>query len=271
MSSPREQVDSPLSNQSRYDQKLKTKWLGKSMEHYAKIDSTQRLALKRAEEGVEDGYVIIADQQTKGRGRREKTWYSNNTDGLWFSIVLRPKISPSKAQHLTFLAAIVMTEAVEAITQIKPMIKWPNDLLINDKKVAGILTEMKAERNQVKYVVIGIGLNINQEASDFDLNIRERATSLKVELNQIFQKRRLIEEILTRFETHYQTYLKNGFDPVKKKWLQSAYRLGQMLDYTIDGVKKRGDFVGIDDEGALLVKDEQNQLQALYSAEIKWF
>src|SRR5699024_4306206 len=157
------------------------------------------------------------------------------------------KLRPSKVQHLTLLTAIVMAEAIESITQIKPMIKWPNDLLLDDKKVAGILTEMKAERNQVKYVVIGIGLNVNQEISDFDLNINERATSLKVEAKETFQKRLLIEEILATFEIHYQAYLKNGFDLIKQKWLQSAYRLGQMLDYTVDGVKKQGVFVGIED------------------------
>lgn len=250
---------------------LPTEWLGKQIEHYQMIDSTQTLALKRAQEGCEQGLVIISDKQTAGKGRRMREWYSNNDDGIWLSFVIRPNLVPAQAPQLTLLTAIVLVKVIEATTGLKPKIKWPNDVLIGKKKVAGILTQAQAEHDHIHYAVIGIGLNVNQ--TDFKLSEMKsyQATSLKIETNQTFLKTELIQLFLSHFESLYQIYLTEGFAPIKQKWLESAYRLGEQLCFKVNGVEKTGIFVDLSDDGCLIVEDDQQKREKLYSADINWF
>ena len=250
---------------------LATKWLGKRIEHYQLIESTQTLALKRAQEGCKQGLVIISDKQSAGQGRRMREWYSNNDDGIWLSFVIRPNLVPAQAPQLTLLTAIVLVKVIEATTGLKPKIKWPNDVLIGKKKVAGILTQAQGEHDHIHFAVIGIGLNVNQ--TDFKLSEMKsyQATSLKIETNQTFLKTKLIQLILSHFEAMYQTYITKGFDPIKQKWLESAYRLGDRLYYKVNGVEKTGVFVDLSDDGCLIVEDGQQKRKKLYSADINWF
>ncbi|WP_440895712.1 biotin--[acetyl-CoA-carboxylase] ligase [Amphibacillus sp. Q70] len=250
---------------------LDTKWLGKSLEHYPVLDSTQRLAMEKAQKGAEEGLVVVADKQTTGKGRRQHRWYSNHSGGVWLSFVLHPKMVPAKAPQLTLLTAIAVVQAMESATELKPMIKWPNDILIGDKKIAGILTEMQAEHDEIHYVVIGIGLNVNQTSNDLDHQIKHMATSLLIETEKTYHKQVIIQAILTHFETIYHDYLLNGFEPIRKQWLHYAYRLGDLIHYTINGEENRGILHGIANDGSLIIEDEQQQKQNLYSAEIKWF
>ncbi len=250
---------------------LTTSWLGKQIEHYPVLDSTQTLALTRAQEGFEQGLVIISDKQRAGKGRRMREWHSNNDDGIWLSFILRPDLIPVQAPQLTLLTATVLVQVIEKITCLKPKIKWPNDLLINNKKLAGILTQAQAEHDQIHYAVIGIGLNVNQTKSTLTETIKERATSLKIETNQSFSKQEIIQMILNHFESSYQTYLTEGFKPIKQKWLQSAYRLGDQLNYKVNNVKKSGVFVDLSDDGCLIIENEQQKREKLYTAEIDWF
>lgn len=250
---------------------LNTKWLGKILEHYPVLDSTQRLAMEKAQAGVKEGLVVVADKQTTGKGRRQHTWHSNHSGGVWFSFVIRPKLIPTKAPQLTLLTAIAVVRAIETVTKLKPAIKWPNDILIGDKKIAGILTEMQAEHDEIHYVVIGIGLNVNQPSNEFNHDIKSIATSLLIETGHTYHKQAIIQAILTHFEMIYHDYLINGFGPIKQQWLPYAYRLGDMIRYTINGEDNHGIFLGIDNDGSLIIEDEQQQKQNLYSAEIKWF
>lgn len=250
---------------------LNTKWLGKELEHYPILDSTQGLAMEKAQLGAKEGLVIVAERQTAGRGRSRHKWHSDHTDGIWFSFVIRPKIIPTRAPQLTLLTATAVAQAIENVTGIKPSIKWPNDLLIGDKKIAGILTEMQAEHDEIHHVVVGIGLNVNQSVEDLNHEIKTIATSLKIETGETYQKQEIIQEILTNFEASYHDYLANGFEPIRRKWLAYAYRLGETIRYTVNGNVNEGIFRGIDYDGTLIVENQKQEKQKLYSAKIDWF
>src|SRR5690554_2579049 len=141
---------------------LDTEWIGKKIIHKQTTTSTQIVAHKLAQENCEHGTIVIADEQTKGKGRMNRPWHSSKKKGIWMSIILRPAILPYRAPQLTLLTATVLADVINEHIGIRPQIKWPNDILINNKKTAGILTEMQAEQDQIQYVVIGVGLNVNQ-------------------------------------------------------------------------------------------------------------
>ncbi|WP_369813137.1 biotin--[acetyl-CoA-carboxylase] ligase [Virgibacillus halodenitrificans] len=158
---------------------LNTSWLGSKIIHKESTPSTQVIAHQLAQEGSPHGTIILADEQTSGRGRLNREWFSSKGKGIWMSIILRPEILPYLAPQLTLLTATVLAEVVQKNTTVTPMIKWPNDILINKKKTAGILTEMQAEQDQIQYVIIGIGMNINQTKEDIPIEIQSKATSLR--------------------------------------------------------------------------------------------
>ncbi|WP_017472181.1 biotin--[acetyl-CoA-carboxylase] ligase [Amphibacillus jilinensis] len=251
---------------------LNTNWLGKTLEHYEEIDSTQRLANQKAQVGAQEGLVIVSDRQTKGKGRLDRNWDSDNAKGIWLSFILRPKLLPSEAPQLTLLTAICLADTIKSLTNVEPSIKWPNDLLINEKKIAGILTEMQAEQDQIHYLVIGIGLNVNQNQSDFPSGLGNIATSLATVANQEFHKQEIIRDLLMRFETYYQNYLTDGFKMIKSKWESYAYKLGEILTYRSGKQRSQGKMIGIADDGALIIEDVHgHKTKKLYSAEIEWF
>src|SRR5699024_2044796 len=157
---------------------LETKWLGKTIHHKESIKSTQLLAHQYAIEGAKHGTIIIADEQTNGRGRLGRPWESKKGDGIWMSMILRPNILPYLAPQLTLLTATVVAQILENQTNVSPKIKWPNDILIDKQKVTGILTEMHAEQDKVVYVVIGIGINVNQAKENLPSNAHYHATSI---------------------------------------------------------------------------------------------
>lgn len=142
---------------------LETNWLGKSIIHKDITKTTQEIAHQAARNAAPHGTVVIANEQTKGKGRMGRTWYSSKNKGVWMSIILRPKLVPQQATLLTLLTATVLADVLSRITTNSVTIKWPNDILMHDKKLAGILTEMQAEQDQIQYVVVGIGLNVNQQ------------------------------------------------------------------------------------------------------------
>ncbi|WP_188453883.1 biotin--[acetyl-CoA-carboxylase] ligase [Virgibacillus oceani] len=250
---------------------LNTKWLGKKVIHKPTTASTQHIAHQLAQESAPHGTIIIADEQTAGKGRMNRKWHSTAGKGIWMSILLRPEILPYLAPQLTLLTATVLADVLSKDTTIEPKIKWPNDILINSKKTAGILTEMQAEQDQIQYVVIGIGINVNQTTSDIPENINSKATSLQIETNNAFDITNLIQHILQTFENAYDAYIKNGFPNVKDKWESYGFRIGETIQ--IKTIKKNwhATFLGIAEDGALLTKAEDEEIKRLYSAEIDWY
>lgn len=250
---------------------LNTKWLGKKVIHKESIPSTQRLAHELALDGATHGTIIIADEQTEGKGRVDRKWHSEKGKGIWLSMILRPNILPYLAPQLTLLTATVLADVIDRHTDVTPQIKWPNDILINDKKMAGILTEMQAEQDQVLYVIIGIGMNINHTKDDFSDDLLKKATSLRIETNKSWEMLPIIQEILTTFEHKYSNFLERGFDPVKHDWENYGFRLHERLHIKTGNQEWEGVFLGIAEDGALLAQKEDGTTEKVYSAEISWF
>ncbi|MHA6251121.1 biotin--[acetyl-CoA-carboxylase] ligase [Oceanobacillus sp. CAU 1775] len=250
---------------------LNTKWLGQTVIHKETTQSTQLIIHQAAQEGAPHGTVAIADEQTKGRGRLNREWHSGKQKGMWLSILLRPAILPQQAPQLTLLTATVLADVIKNETNINPLIKWPNDILIHTKKAAGILTEMQAEQDQIQYIVIGIGLNINHTASDIPEDLRSLATSLKVESNKEWSIQTFVQAFLQTFETAYDSFIENGFSEVKKKWEGYGFKLGEEIKIINQNEERKAIFNGIAEDGALLIKDNANQVSKVYSGEIEWF
>lgn len=250
---------------------LDTEWLGKKIVHKDSVPSTQRIAHELALNGAKHGTIVIADEQTEGRGRVDKDFHSKKDQGIWMSMILRPDILPYLAPQLTLLTATVLANVMEGHTQIKPQIKWPNDVLIDGKKVSGILTEMQAEQDKIVYIVVGIGININQQLADFPQEIQKRVTSLSMAAEKDWDIVPFIQELCQTFEEKYNQFIHHGFDPVKVDWENYGFRLNERLQITTNQDQWEGLFIGISEDGALLAKKDSGTIERIYSAEISWF
>lgn len=250
---------------------LDTEWLGNNIIHRESTESTQFVAHLVARDDAKHGTVIIADEQTKGKGRMNRVWHSQPNDGIWMSIILRPQLQPYLAAQLTLLTATVLAEVIEEVTKVKPQIKWPNDILINRKKIAGILTEMQAEQDTIQYVVIGMGINVNQILESLPEDIRHKASSLRIETGKTWSLKDFIQAILTKFEIAYANYMENGFPSVKSKWEAYGFKIGETIGIKTLQTEWESEFLGIAQDGALLTKDINGEKTKLYSAEIEWF
>lgn len=250
---------------------LETEWLGQSIVHKQSTSSTQTIAHQLAQEGCKHGTVVIADQQVQGKGRLNRKWESTDKKGIWMSLILRPEISPQLAPQLTLLTATVLADVLKNHLHITPQIKWPNDILINDKKVAGILTEMQAEQDQIKYIIIGIGMNVLHEELDLPDHLLNKATSLGLETDDSLDLRSIIQETLTVFEQTYKQYLNEGFKPIKKNWEHYGFKIGKLISVKTLTKQWNAIFSGIDEDGALLIRNSDGTNEKLYSAEINWF
>src|SRR5437016_4891142 len=180
-----------------------TKVIGRDIQVFEETTSTNDVVEKMARDGVKEGVVVFAESQTKGRGRLGRKWSSPRGKGLWFSLLLRPDLRPLEATRLTVASATAVRRAIAKQTGLKPEIKWPNDILVGGRKVAGILTELNAELDRVKYVILGIGVDVNLNASDFPADLRRQATSLKAELGRPVCRADLAIAILRELDRDY--------------------------------------------------------------------
>ncbi|MDD4899555.1 MAG: biotin--[acetyl-CoA-carboxylase] ligase [Candidatus Omnitrophica bacterium] len=243
---------------------LETKFIGKKIHYQEKVSSTMDLALNLGLQGASEGTVIVTESQSKGRGRLGRNWISPKYKGIYFSVILRPKISPLQASLLTILCAVGLCEAIKENAQIEPQIKWPNDLLINQKKIAGILTELNAEMDEVRFVNIGIGLNVNTEKKA----LISSATSLKEELGKEVNRVELLKAILRRIETNYLLFRENRRKEIIEKWREYNTTLGKRVKILVRNQHLEGQAVDIDLDGALLVRKDSGVVQKISSGDI---
>ncbi|MDQ0205948.1 biotin--[acetyl-CoA-carboxylase] ligase [Alkalicoccobacillus murimartini] len=247
---------------------VQTKRLGHTVTYYDSVPTTQTLAHEWAEGGAKEGHLIVADEQTGGRGRLGRNWHSTFGTSISMSLILRPKLSPQQTPQLTLVAAVAVTRAIEKVTQLKADIKWPNDILIKGKKLVGILTEMQSEPGLAKVVILGIGINANQSEDELSHDERNQATSLKVESGLETNRAQLIATVLEEFEWLYDTYLEKGFSEIKLLWEARSISIGKKLKaQTINGTVT-GMSTGITAEGALLLEDDEGIVHTIYSADI---
>jgi BirA family transcriptional regulator, biotin operon repressor / biotin---[acetyl-CoA-carboxylase] ligase len=227
--------------------------LGCRIEYFETLESTSTTATQLATEGAAEGTVVIAETQSKGRGRLGRTWASPPLRNLYLSIVLRPPIAVAEAAQLTLVAGLAAAEAVsEWVPQA--VIKWPNDVLIDGRKVVGILTEMQANDDRVRCAIVGIGVNLNAAPEDFPDELRDKATSLSVVLGRFVDRTQFTDRLLSHLEERYGAFLTQGFAGIRRAWEERSCLTGHKVQ--IDGAQRcAGVVTGIDDDGALLVRD----------------
>ncbi len=248
---------------------LTTQFIGKNIYYQESVDSTQFIAHKLTAENAQEGTVVIAEEQLAGKGRLNRKWHSPKYTGIWMSLILRPNIPLTKAPQLTLLTAVAIVQAIEEITGLSPEIKWPNDILINGRKVTGILTELQAEADRIHSIIVGIGLNANQKQEDFPVELRGTASSLLIESGNLVSRSSLVRSIFTHFEKLYLLYLKQGFYPIKVLWEGYAVSIGKVIKArTLTNVIE-GKALGITDEGVLRLEDFSGTVHHVYSADIE--
>ncbi|TCN23067.1 biotin--[acetyl-CoA-carboxylase] ligase [Mesobacillus foraminis] len=247
---------------------LKTAFLGRTIHYEESVSSTQKIAHRLVTDGVSDGTVVVAEEQTSGKGRMDRQWHSPKYSGVWMSVILKPNLPPPRAPQLTLVAAVAVVQAIEELTGLMPQIKWPNDILVGGKKVTGILTELQADSDRIKAVIIGIGINVNQQYEDFPEELLHTASSLAIESGKPISRASLIQSVLSRLEKLYITYLQNGFHPIKLLWESYAISIGKnIIARTLTGEIK-GKALGITEDGVLMIEQEDGAVRQVYSADI---
>ena len=246
---------------------LKTKWLGKEFYHKEVTASTSLDVKKLSDSGSTEGAVVCADMQTAGRGRRGRSWESDAGDNLLFSILLRPLMRPEKAPQITLLMALAVTKVLREQYAFDAKIKWPNDVVVNNKKVCGILTEMYLNGSGIDSVIVGTGINVNQKEIPEELIVS--ATSLCLQRGMDFNKEEILESILVAFEKYYEEFIEQGtlkqFTAQYNEWLVSLNGEVRVLD-------PKGEYLGIargiNENGELLVELLSGKIELVYAGEV---
>lgn len=248
---------------------LTTSFIGKNIHYEESVESTQKIAHLLASKNVPEGTVVIAEEQISGKGRMSRKWYSPKYTGIWMSLILRPNIPLTKAPQLTLLTAVAIVQAMEEMTGLTPEIKWPNDILMNGKKISGILTELQAEADRIHSIIIGMGINVNQKKEDFPPELQGIASSLLVEKGEPISRANLIKSIFKHFEKLYLLYLDQGFFPIKLLWEGYAVSIGKIIKARTLTSTIEGRALGITDDGVLVLEDSNGVIHHIYSADIE--
>ncbi len=231
---------------------LKTEFIGKNIFYFDKTDSTNDRA--KAEHDAPDGSLFIAETQNGGKGRRGRAWTSPRGEGIFMSLLLKPDIPPDEISQITLIAGLAVCRAVgnDAI------IKWPNDVVINSKKICGILTELAAEDDMISYVVCGIGINVNTEK--FDAELAERATSLLIETGKKHKRAEIVQSVLTEFEALYKEFLKNRLDNILPEYEKMCVTIGREVNVVYRNKSINGMAAGIASDGSLIVDTPEGRI-----------
>ncbi len=245
-----------------------TQVIGRDIQVFEQTTSTNDVAEKLARDGVKEGAVVFAESQTKGRGRLGRVWMSPARKGLWFSVLLRPDLHPQNTTQLTVISATALRRAFKSIAGVAAEIKWPNDLLIGGKKTAGILTEMSAEMDRVRHVILGIGVDVNQDAAEFPPELRPIATSLKIESGAAVSRAVLAVEILRELDADYARIRAGKFSEIADEWEDACVTIGKNVAVHVGERRFRGHAESLDDDGALLVRTEHGHLERVIGGDV---
>lgn len=240
---------------------------GKHIYHFFKIDSTNRVALQLGHEGEAHGAVVLSEEQTAGRGRAGRVWHSERANGIYMTVLLRPEISPSDAPLLTLLAGLAVRDAIAGQTGLMPDLRWPNDLLLNSKKLGGILTEMHAEPERVRFVIIGIGVNVNH--SRMPEKLQEIATSLRIETGRCYSRLEITVKLLAKLESYYNQFLKDGPQAILERFVEvSTFATGKRVRIANARETFTGTTAGLAPNGLLRVTREDGRTETVISGDV---
>ena len=243
--------------------------LGRKIHSYAELESTNDEAHRLADDGALHGEVVIADVQTKGRGRRGRTWVSPKGKAVTMSIVLRPSLPPARAPEITLVAAVAVCEAARELGAASARIKWPNDIECRGRKLAGVLTELRAETDRVRHAVLGLGFNVSMEMHDFPQELRAIATSLLVETGEKTPRPVACARLLEHLEEWLSLHETEGFGPVRDRWRELSSTLGRTVRVTGEGDPVEGTAADLDEDGALILRATSGQLVRVVAGDVE--
>ncbi len=241
--------------------------VGHRIIHYFRTDSTNNVALSLAAKGAAHGTVVLAEEQTAGRGRFERRWYSEKSSGIYASIILRPPLSPATAPILTLMTGLAVHQALSTATGLPMDIRWPNDVMVNGKKFCGILTEMSAELDRLHAVVLGIGINVNHR--EMPPELKEIATSLRIEGRKLYSRAHLLVALLRELERKYHLLLDEGGAAIARRWAAaSTYAEGKRIRVVTGSGQFLATTGGLEPNGALRVRRDDGREELMLGGEI---
>lgn len=235
------------------DRYRNTTILGKRIIHLENVDSTNIAAFKLALAGEPEGTCVIAESQSKGKGRLGRKWFSPIEKNIYLSVVARPQVHPSVVYPITFLSSLAVYDTIEALTGEKPTLKWPNDVLMNGRKVCGTLLELSTEADMVRFVIIGMGFNVNMDADELDDEIRQKASSLAMETKKLYERALVCGMLLSNLEKYYLRFKQEGEREICRVWEERASIKGKYMEINQMGESYKGVAEGIDNDGAILL------------------
>ncbi len=230
--------------------------IGAKIIHRETLDSTNIFAFKQALAGEAEGTCVVSESQEKGKGRLGRKWSSPAGKNIYLSVILRPSIHPSMVYPATFLSSLAVSDTIEQLTDLKATLKWPNDVLVQGRKISGTLIELSTEADMVRFVVVGIGFNVNMESDDMDEDIKARATSLLMETKKTYERPRVCGILLSNLERYYDLFKIDGARAICDIWEERAQIRGKHLEINQMGKVFIGTAKGIDRDGAILLDIE---------------
>ena len=247
---------------------LKTQWMGQKIVSYEETDSTNDVATQLATQGMPEGTVVFAESQSKGRGRLGRSWVSPKGKSILMSVIFRPKLLPSQASQVTLMSAVAVAKMIEKETGLAPQIKWPNDILIEGKKMAGILTEMQSETDQVRFLIVGIGVNITVPAE----SLPENATSIHLETAYSVQRTafriQLAQELLRQLEAGYDLLHDGKWEAIQQEWQHRSFLTGKHVNVRCMERQIEGTVTGLDPDGSLLVRLDHGLTERIVAGDV---
>lgn len=247
--------------------KIQTNYMGRHIFSYDEVTSTNAVAKQLAEEGEVEGTLIISDKQNQGKGRRGRYWESPKGTGVFMTVILKPQMKPVYASMLTLVAALALNDAIMDLTGLESKIKWPNDIVVNKKKVSGILTELSAEVDYINYIVVGIGVNVSMK--DFPEELKDKATSLLLESGKSISRAQLIAKTMKYLEDYYERFLKtHDLSQLKEAYSKALINRDQVVRILLEEDSYTGIARGITNEGHLIVEKDNHELVEVYSGEV---
>ncbi|SPD73026.1 Biotin--acetyl-CoA-carboxylase ligase [uncultured Desulfobacterium sp.] len=238
----------------------------REIEYFKVLGSTNTKAKELAEGGAAEGSLIIAESQTDGRGRRGRSWLSPAGEGIYATLILRPAMSPAGAPKITLMTAVAVADAILSVAELDVQIKWPNDIMVKGRKLAGILTEISTEMDSINYIVVGLGLNVNNP--DFPEELANQATSILIETGRSPSRLCLLKAYLEQFEKYYRMFIQGHFKEIMKRWKELSEIIGREIMIDVVGESHLGKVVDIDDDGVLILQNGKGEIHRIFSGDV---
>lgn len=249
--------DIPLSEEVLFE--LNTNIVGKNVHYFRSLESTNLFAKELIKKNAEEGTIVVADIQTKGRGRKDRSWFSPE-GGLWFSVILYPNIPTQYVMLITMATSISIVQAIKELTGLSAVIKWPNDLLLEGKKICGILTELDAELDRINYSVVGVGINVNNVLED---ELCNKANSIFNIYNSKISRVDLLRLIIKYLDVNYAKLISNDYNYIRELWFENTDIIGRNVRLKLEKYEIEGIVIDIDDTGALILENIDKKIKVV--------